>query len=85
MFLEADINFLLKSSLDGLVFLPYAFVVNKWVWDVYSGKIQPHEYNRKWWQYRRKYQGIKEPIHRPDDAMDPAAKYHIAADCSYLR
>ena len=54
---EADINFLLKSALQHIAFLPFAFVMDKWSWDVHSGNITPQNYNKIWWEYRNKYQG----------------------------
>ena len=82
---EADINFLLKTALNVIAFLPFGYLMDKWMWDVYSGRIKPNEYNTKWWEYRMQYQGIKAPIERTENDFDPGAKMHIVSDVSYIR
>lgn len=59
--------------------------MDKWVWDVYAGKITPQEYNKKWWEYREMYQGIKPPVERTEEDFDPGAKNHIATNVPYIR
>jgi len=83
---EADINFLLKTAMERIAFLPFGYLMDQWMWGVYSGKIQPKDYNKVWWEMRLKYQGMKPPVERNDDTdFDPGAKYHIPADTPYIR
>ena len=85
-FIEADINFLLKTAMERIAFLPFAYLMDQWMWGVYSGDIAPKDYNKKWWEMRLKYQGIKSPVARNDETdFDPGAKYHIPADTPYIR
>lgn len=79
----------MKMALEQISFLPFAFVMDQWMWGVYSGDITPREYNAKWWEYREKYQGIVNPLRGgekvDDDEMrgfDPGAKFHIPGGCS---
>ena len=83
--LEAEINFLLKTALEKVAFLPFAFTMDKWVWDVYKGEITPNTYNKVWWQYRYKYQGIKPPVERDDAGFDAGGKRHTISDTPYIR
>ena len=82
---ESDINFLLKTAIVRLAFLPFGYLMDQWVWGVYSGDILPNEYNTKWWEMRLRYQGIKPPVSRSERDFDPGAKYHIPADTPYIR
>ncbi|XP_057302369.1 angiotensin-converting enzyme-like [Hydractinia symbiolongicarpus] len=82
---EADINFLLKTAMERIAFLPFGYLMDQWMWGVYSGDIKPEEYNKKWWEMRLKYQGIKPPVNRTENDFDPGAKYHIPADTPYIR
>jgi peptidyl-dipeptidase A len=84
---EADINFLMKTALEQISFLPFAFVMDQWMWNVYTGDIKPSEYNDKWWEYREKYQGIKNPVgnNSSKNDFDPGAKFHIPGDVPYIR
>jgi peptidyl-dipeptidase A len=82
---EADIPYLLLNALDKLAFLPFAYIVDNWRWQVFSGEITPDRYNEGWWELRTKYQGIMPPGPRPADAFDPGAKYHIPLSVPYMR
>ncbi|RWS20682.1 hypothetical protein B4U80_09920, partial [Leptotrombidium deliense] len=67
-----------------IAFLPFAYIIDLWRWDVYSGNITPENYNRKWWEYRLKYQGLSPPVTRSEDDFDIGAKYHIASNTPYI-
>ncbi|WP_421934054.1 M2 family metallopeptidase [Phenylobacterium sp.] len=82
---EEDIPFLLKMALDKIAFLPFGLMIDKWRWQVFSGKVDAAHYNEAWWKLRDQYQGLAPPGPRPADAFDPAAKYHIAASVPYMR
>ena len=81
---SGDIGLLLKQALAKVAFLPFGLMIDQWRWKVYSGEITPAEYNRKWWELRRKYQGV-DAGGRTEEDFDPAAKYHVAANVPYTR
>jgi peptidyl-dipeptidase A len=80
-----DIGLLLARALDKVAFLPFGLLVDQWRWKVFSGEITPADYNRMWWELRRKYQGVASPAPRSEKDFDPAAKYHVAAGVPYTR
>ncbi|HVZ98734.1 MAG TPA: M2 family metallopeptidase [Caulobacterales bacterium] len=82
---SADTGLLLNMALDKIAFLPFAYSVDRWRWDVFAGRITPAQYNDAWWQIRLRYQGVRPPAARPAGAFDPGAKYHVAANVPYLR
>ena len=82
---EAVINAQMKMALEKIAFLPFGKVVDEWRWKVFSGEIQPADYNRTWWELRRRYQGIAPPVARDETRFDPGAKYHVAANVPYTR
>ena len=71
--------------MERIAFLPFGYLMDKWMWGVYGGEIKSSEYNKKWWELRLKYQGIKPLNIRGEEFFDPGAKYHIPADTSYIR
>jgi len=81
---SGDIGLLLKQALAKVAFLPFGLMIDQWRWKVFSGEITPANYNRTWWELRRKYQGVDEPG-RTEADFDPAAKYHVAANVPYTR
>jgi peptidyl-dipeptidase A len=80
-----DIGLLLRKALEKIAFLPFGLVIDQWRWKVFSGEIPPEKYNETWWQLRLKYQGIAPPVARGENNFDPAAKYHVSANVSYMR
>jgi peptidyl-dipeptidase A len=82
---ESDIALLLRDALDKIAFLPFGVLMDKWRWGVFSGQITPADYNKAWWDLRRRYQGIEPAGARGEDLFDPGAKYHIAANVPYAR
>jgi peptidyl-dipeptidase A len=81
---SGDIGLLLKQALAKVAFLPFGLMIDQWRWKVYSGEITPENYNKKWWELRRKYQGV-DAGGRTEEDFDPAAKYHVAANVPYTR
>jgi peptidyl-dipeptidase A len=83
---SADLGLLMNMALDKVAFMPFAYSVDKWRWDVFAGRISPAQYNEAWWRIRRQNQGIVPPGGpRPANAFDPGAKYHVANNVPYLR
>lgn len=80
-----DIDYLLQQALEKVAFLPFGLLVDKWRWEVFSGQVKPEEYNKTWWELRRKYQGIAPPGQRGETDFDPGAKFHVAANVPYMR
>jgi peptidyl-dipeptidase A len=79
------INQQLKMALDKVAFLPFGLLIDKWRWDVFSGKISAKEYNAAWWKLAEQYQGVRAPGPPGGDDFDPGAKFHVASSTPYLR
>ncbi len=82
---KGKLNFQMKMALDKVAFLPFGLMIDKWRWDVLSGKTPKDKYNAAWWDLRTKYQGISAPAPRSEADFDPGAKYHIPASTPYIR
>jgi peptidyl-dipeptidase A len=79
------INVQMKDALEKVSFLPFGKLIDEWRWGVYSGRIPPEQYNKAWWELRRKYQGVAPAVERTEEDFDPGAKYHIPANVPYTR
>jgi peptidyl-dipeptidase A len=82
---KGDLEYLLKTALLKVAFLPFGLLIDQWRWKVFSGEIPPAEYNKAWWQLREKYQGVTAPLPRTESDFDPGAKYHIPSNTPYTR
>jgi len=82
---SGDIDYLLQQALEKVAFLPFGLLVDKWRWEVFSGQVKPADYNRAWWELRKKYQGVAPPVERTEADFDPGAKYHIPSNTPYAR
>jgi peptidyl-dipeptidase A len=82
---ESLINAQMKMAVDKIAFLPFGKVVDEWRWRVFSGEIKSENYNKSWWDLRRKYQGIAPAVARDESQFDAGAKYHVPANTPYTR
>jgi len=82
---EADIPLQLRTALDKVAFLPFALALDKWRWQVFSGEIKPEDYNKAWWDLRKKYQRVVPPVDRTEADFDAGAKNHIPTNVPYAR
>jgi len=82
---KGRLNVQMKMALDKVAFLPFGLMIDKWRWDVFSGKTPQAKYNEAWWALRTKYQGIAAPVTRTEADFDPGAKYHVPASTPYVR
>ncbi len=82
---SGDTDYLLQQALEKVAFLPFGLVIDKWRWEVFSGSVQPDQYNKAWWDLRLKYQGVAPPAGRSEADFDPGAKYHVPANVPYMR
>jgi peptidyl-dipeptidase A len=82
---SGDVDYLLQQALEKVAFLPFGLLVDKWRWEVFDGEVRPENYNKTWWELRRKYQGIAPPVERTEAGFDPGAKYHVPGNVPYAR
>ncbi|MBI2280422.1 MAG: M2 family metallopeptidase [Bacteroidetes bacterium] len=74
---------LLKEALNYVVFLPFsAGVMTEFEHELYSNNLSPEQYNAKWWELSKQYQGIVPPTERGAEYCDAASKTHINNDAA---
>jgi hypothetical protein len=82
---QTNINILFDMALERIAFLPFGYLVDKFRWDVYSGKTSLENMNCHWWKLRNEIQGMMPPAMRSHEQFDAGAKYHVAGDVGYVR
>ena len=80
----ARINQQMKMALDKVAFLPFGLLIDKWRWDVFSGKVAPADYNAAGGRSARSTRASRRRSRAPSDDFDPGAKYHVAASTPYV-
>ncbi|MDB6119848.1 MAG: Angiotensin-converting enzyme [Verrucomicrobiaceae bacterium] len=77
--------FLLNNSLSkGVPFMYWSSgVMTHWEADVYGKNLPSDQWNARWWQYAREFQGIQPPTKRGEEYCDPATKTHINDNPAY--
>ncbi|MDH4037906.1 MAG: M2 family metallopeptidase [Candidatus Krumholzibacteria bacterium] len=74
---------LLKEALNYIVFLPWsAGVMTEFEYSLYGENLPQSQFNDKWWELVKKYQGIVPPSPRGDAFCDAATKTHIIDDAA---
>ncbi|XP_055372267.1 angiotensin-converting enzyme-like [Condylostylus longicornis] len=82
---ESRINELFVTALKKVVFLPFAYTLDKYRYAVFRNEVHENELNCEFWKMRSKFGGIEPPVERSENDFDPTAKYHLDADVEYLR
>src|SRR5687767_5248811 len=76
-----SIQSLLKEALQYVVFMPFSTgTMTRFEHELYSKNLSPDQFNAKWWELARKYQGIAPPTPRGEQYADALTKTHINDD-----
>jgi peptidyl-dipeptidase A len=74
-----QVAFLLNDALASAI--PFIFwasgTMTHWEADVYAKGLPPEQWNARWWQYVRDFQGVEPPTERGEQFCDAATKTHI--------
>jgi len=71
----------LKEALNLVVIMPFASgVMTHWEHDLYANDLPADQFNARWWEYVKKYQGIVPPEPRGEQWCDACTKTHISDD-----
>lgn len=74
---------LMAEALDFVVLIPWgAGVMTEFEHDLYAKNLPKDQYNQKWWELKKKYQGIVPPTDRGEEYCDAASKTHINNDAA---
>ena len=74
---------LLKDAMNYIVFIPWsAGVMTHFEHDLYATDLPKSEYNKRWWELKKMYQGIVPPADRGEEYCDAASKTHIDNDAA---
>ena len=78
-----EIKSLLKEALNYIVVMPWASgVMTQFEHDLYANNLPTDQYNAKWWELKKKYQGIVPPAPRGEENCDACTKTHINNDAA---
>jgi peptidyl-dipeptidase A len=74
---------LLKEALKYITFLPFgAGVMTQFENALYAENLSKDEFNKKWWELAKKYQGMVPSTERGEEYCDAASKTHINNDAA---
>jgi len=63
------------------VFLPFsAGTMSHFEHDLYEQELPAADWQKRWWDYAARFQGVTPPAARPDDLCDACTKTHINDD-----
>ena len=78
-----SIKLLLKEALQHVVFIPFsAGVMSEFEKSLYADNLSPDQFNARWWELAKQYQGIVPPGDRNEVYCDAATKTHINDDAA---
>ena len=72
---------LLKEALYFVVYMPFAAgTMSQFEYELYDKRLPADQFNRRWWELARRYQGIEPPKARGEEFCDGCTKTHIIDD-----
>jgi peptidyl-dipeptidase A len=78
-----EMQTLLKQALNSVVFIPFsAGTMTHFEYDLYVKNLSAKQYNTRWWELVKKYQGVIPPSERGEEYCDAASKTHINDDAA---
>ncbi len=78
-----QIQNLLKEALNYAVFIPFsAGVMSEFEKSLYTDNLPESEFNKRWWELVKQYQGVVPPSDRGEEYCDAATKTHINDDAA---
>jgi peptidyl-dipeptidase A len=78
-----DTQKLLQEALNYVVFIPFSTgTMTGFEHDLYKNNLSPNEFNKRWWELAKKYQGMVPPTVRGEEYTDAATKTHINDDAA---
>jgi peptidyl-dipeptidase A len=73
---------LLKEAFNYIIFIPWsAGVMTEFEYELYAG-LPADKFNERWWDIKRRFQGVVPPYDRGEEYCDPASKTHISNDAA---
>lgn len=76
-----SIQALLKEALNSVVFMFFSCgTMSNFEKSLYVDNLQPDQFNARWWELAKKYQGMVPPMPRGEEYCDAATKTHINDD-----
>ncbi|MDQ3373741.1 MAG: M2 family metallopeptidase [Acidobacteriota bacterium] len=74
---------LLREALSNVVFIPFsAGTMPGFEYDLYEKNLPKDQYNKRWWELVKQYQGIVPPSDRSEQFCDACTKTHINDDAA---
>lgn len=78
-----SVQSLLKEAMNTVVFIFFSSgTMSNFEKEMYSNNLPADQFNKRWWELARKYQGIIPPSERGESFCDAATKTHINDDAA---
>lgn len=78
-----SIQSLLKEAINSAVFISFSSgVMTGFEKSLYADNLSPDQWNKKWWELVKQYQGVVPPTDRGEEYCDAATKTHINDDAA---
>lgn len=78
-----EVQSLMKEAMNTVVFMFFSCgTMSHFEHDLYVNNLPVDQFNAKWWEYVKKYQGIVPPAERGEQYCDAATKTHINDDAA---
>ena len=56
-----------------------------WRWKIFRGEVPKEEWNTLFWKLKGEYVGVKPPVARTSEDLDPPSLFHINGGWAMMR
>jgi len=78
-----SIQSLLKEAMNAVVFIYFSSgTMSHFEKELYADQLPKDQFNKRWWELSKKYQGMVPPAERGEEYCDAATKTHINDDAA---
>ena len=81
------INFgaLLFKALNTVATLPFHLVNDLWRWKIFRNETTKQSWNALFWKLKEEYLGVKAPVKRTEQDLDPPTLFHVSNNYDMIR
>ena len=65
--------------------LPFHYLQDLWRWKAFRGEFPVEQWNDEFWKLSEEIVGVKSPVARSSEDLDPPTIFHVATDYDMSR
>ena len=73
------------KALNTVATLPFHLVNDLWRWKIFRNETNKQSWNALFWKLKEEYLGVKAPVKRTEQDLDPPTLFHVSNNYDMIR